>query len=142
MEIFTAAFDELDARTLYAILRLRAEVFVVEQSSAYLDPDGRDLEPETRHCWIPAGDGIGAYLRLVAEPGGERRIGRVATARPRRSHGYANELVRHALNLAGGAVVLDAQTHLVGWYETLGFTVDGPDFILDGIPHTPMRRDG
>ncbi len=140
--IRTAAFDELDARTLYMILRLRAEVFVVEQASLYLDPDGRDLDPGTRHCWVPAADGIGAYLRLTREPGGLQRIARVVTARTHRSRGYANALVRHALTLAETPVVLDAQTHLVAWYTALGFAPDGAEFVADGIPHTPMRWQG
>lgn len=137
--IRTAGFDELDPRTLYAILRLRAEVFVVEQASPYLDPDGRDLEPSTRHCWVASPAGIDAYLRLLVEPGGERRIGRVVTAPAARGRSLADALVRHALALAAGPVVLDAQTYLVGWYGRLGFAPDGPEFVEDGIAHVPMR---
>jgi ElaA protein len=139
-DIRTAAFDELDPRTLYAILRLRAQVFVVEQRSLYLDPDGRDLEPATRHCWIPLDEGIAAYLRVLVEPGGERRIGRVVTAPAARGLGYAEALVRHAIGLAAGPVVLDAQTYLADWYARFGFEPDGPEFVEDGIPHVPMRR--
>ena len=42
--------------------------------------------------------------------------------------------------VAGCAVVLDAQSYLVGWYARFGFTPDGPEFVEDGIPHVPMRR--
>ena len=52
-----AAFSELDAATLYGLLRLRVDVFVVEQKCAYPELDGRDDEPDTRHLWIPDGDG-------------------------------------------------------------------------------------
>lgn len=137
--IRTATFDDLDARTLYAILKLRAEVFVVEQQSRYADLDGRDLDPRTLHCWIPAGGEVAAYLRIVGEADGWR-IGRVVTATRQRGRGHANALLRHALSLLDGPIVLDAQTYLVGWYARLGFQPDGPEFVEDGIDHTPMRR--
>jgi ElaA protein len=136
--IRTATGGTLDAATLYGILRLRAQVFVVEQACPYLDPDGRDLDPGTRHCWVEHEGAVVAYLRLLAEPGAHR-IGRVATAPEARGRGYAAALVRHAVVLAGLPVVLDAQSHLAGWYAALGFERSGPDFVADGIPHTPMR---
>ena len=80
-----------------------------------------------------------ATLRVLAEPGGERRIGRVATVRAARGAGVARELVEAALAATRGPVVLDAQSHLAGWYERLGFVVDGAEFVEDGIPHVPMR---
>ena len=139
--IRSAAFDELDVRTLYAILKLRAEVFVVEQACAYLDPDGRDTEPGTRHLWADDDGQVVAVLRLLREPDGGWRIGRVATAGGARGHGLAAALTRAALETVGdAAVVLDAQSHLVEWYTRFGFAVAGPAFLDDGIPHTPMRR--
>lgn len=147
VRILTAAFGDLDAATLYRILRLRAEVFVVEQDCPYLDPDGRDDEPGTRHCWVADGAdgaGVAAYLRLLTDgvaDDADRRIGRVVTAPRARGRGHAAALVAHALRLAGPRpVVLDAQSHLVDWYARHGFAVDGAEFVEDGIPHTPMRR--
>ena len=137
--IRSAAFDELDARTLYAVLRLRAEVFVVEQECAYLDPDGRDHEPGTRHLWAEEDGTVVAVLRVLAEPGGGHRIGRVATAPAARGRGLAAALMREALASAEGPVVLDAQSYLADWYRTFGFEVYGDEFLDDGIPHTPMR---
>jgi ElaA protein len=129
---------------LYRILRLRCEVFVVEQACAYLDLDGRDLEPATVHVWAdpdPAAETVAAALRVLAEPGDGRRIGRVATAPGWRRKGLAAALMDHALGLCGDApVVLDAQAHLAGWYERLGFERSGAEFVEDGIPHVPMRR--
>ena len=126
---------------LYAALRLRSEVFVVEQGCAYLDPDGRDLEPSTEHLWIsrPHG-GMAAYLRVLCEPDGGRRIGRVATVADRRGERLASELLAAALEGSAGTVVLDAQSQHTSLYERHGFVVDGPEFLDDGIPHTPMRR--
>jgi ElaA protein len=135
-----AAFADLDAATLYAILKLRSEVFVVEQRCAYLDPDGRDTEPGTRHVWIPAGPEIGAYLRIL-DDAEVHRIGRVVTAPRYRGAGLAGRLVRHALAVIGDRPsVLHAQAHLVGFYGRYGYRQNGPEYLEDGIPHVPMVR--
>ncbi len=136
-----ASTDEIDARTLYRILALRSRVFVVEQECAYLDIDGRDLEPGARQLWVERDGEVLATLRLLREPDGSGRIGRVVTAPHARGTGLAAELMNRALELAGPVdVVLDAQSHLAGWYERLGFVRDGAEFVEDGIPHVPMRR--
>lgn len=131
------SFAELSTRELYDLLRLRAEVFVVEQECAYLDPDGRDDEPGTRHIWI--GSPVDAYLRVL-DDGDARRIGRVVTRPTARSGGLAARLVEHTLAHTAGPWRLDAQSHLTGWYARFGFVVCGPEFLEDGIPHTPMER--
>jgi ElaA protein len=138
----TARFADLDAGTLYALLRLRVDVFVVEQRSAYPETDGRDDEPGTRHLWLDHDGAPVAYLRLLAEPDGAARIGRVCTARAHRGTGHAARLVAAALDLAGERVcVLDAQTYVAAFYERFGFERTGPEYLDDdGIPHVPMRR--
>lgn len=134
------AGDELTAVELYAVLRLRSEVFVIEQDCNYLDPDGRDLEVGTTHLWFEAGDGdIASYLRVLTEPGGGHRIGRVLTPPQHRGRGLAAALLDEALERADRPVVLNAQSHLVDMYGRHGFVVDGPEFLEDEIPHTPMR---
>lgn len=133
-------FGALDAPTLYGLARLRADVFVVEQASAFPDLDGRDLEPGARHVWWDDGGRPLAYLRVLAEPDGSVRIGRVATAAAERSQGLADRLVRHALARTSPVdVVLDAQTHLVGWYRRYGFEVSGSQYVDGGVAHVPMR---
>ena len=141
--IVEALGPDLSATQLYGILRLRAEVFVVEQDCVYLDLDGRDLEPSTRHLWFEE-DGSGAVLaalRVLTEPDGGSSVGRVVTAPAHRSRGLAAALVKAAL--AGPEAVrpvrANAQSHLVDWYAGFGFAVDGDEFVEDGIPHTPMR---
>jgi ElaA protein len=130
---------ELDPITLYGILQLRVDVFVVEQNCPYRELDGRDLEPATRQLWVGSGGGVDATLRLLADPDGRARIGRVATASRARGHGLGALLMSAALSLTGGRdVVLDAQTQLAGWYARFGFAADGPEFVEDGIPHVPM----
>jgi ElaA protein len=142
MVVSDAAVAELDAVTLYRILALRSAVFVVEQDCPYLDADGRDLEPGARLLWTEDAGQIMSTLRLLRDGDGFR-IGRVATALDARGRGLAAALMSRALELSGGAaVVLDAQSHLSDWYSRFGFAADGPDFLEDGIPHTPMRREG
>jgi ElaA protein len=143
--IHNESFSDLEPETLYALLRLRVDVFVVEQQAAYPELDGRDLEPGPRHIWITAGgdpDRPLAYLRLLAEPDGTMRIGRVVTAKEARGAGLAKRLVAAALEVDPAApTVLDAQSYLVKFYSGLGFRTVGPEYLDDdGIPHVPMRR--
>ncbi|ASW54205.1 GNAT family N-acetyltransferase [Plantactinospora sp. KBS50] len=136
-----AGFADLDARTLYDLLRLRMDIFVVEQECAYPDIDGRDVEPETRHLWVERDGAPVAYLRVLAEPDGGRRIGRVAVARAARGAGLAGGLLTEALALVGDRpCVLSAQSHLVDLYARHGFTVAGAEYLEDGIRHVPMSR--
>lgn len=135
-----ASFPDLDTTTLYKILKLRSEVFVVEQECAYLDPDGRDIEPGTRHLWFARDREVRAYLRILDDHGVER-IGRVVTAPDARGTGLAGRLVAEALTVIGNRPsVLDAQAHLAGFYAKYGFEQTGPEFLEDGIPHIPMAR--
>ncbi|WP_299444422.1 GNAT family N-acetyltransferase [uncultured Phycicoccus sp.] len=140
--IHSAPTRAVPAETLYALMRLRQDVFVLEQECLYPDLDGRDLEPGARLYWAEQGDGtVVGTLRVLAEPGGGVRVGRVATASSARGSGVAAALVRAVLEASTGPVVLDAQSHLEGWYARLGFERDGAEFLDDGIPHVPMRLD-
>lgn len=146
MRLHVATPGELDAATLYALLRLRTDVFVVEQHCPYPELDGRDLEAGTRHLWLAPDEDRAdphAYLRLLAEPDGITRIGRVCTAAKARGSGLSGRLMEAALDLVGEGrpCVLDAQSYLVGFYRRYGFTASGPEYVEDGIPHVPMRRD-
>lgn len=138
-----ARWGELDVHVAYALLRLRSDVFVVEQACAYPDLDGRDTEPGTEHRWAhEPGDpaAVLAYLRVLRDPGG-LRVGRVVTAPAARGRGLAGVLMAQVVAERGAStVVLDAQRHLAGWYARYGFVRDGEDFVEDGIPHTPMAR--
>ena len=136
-----AATADLDASTLYRILALRVDVFVVEQQCPYPELDGRDLEPGTRQLWIADGDSVLATLRLLRDASGEARIGRVATTPSARGAGLAEQLMRRAIELAESReIVLDAQAYLVDWYARFGFEVAGAEYLDDGIAHVPMRR--
>jgi ElaA protein len=139
--IHDAHLSTMDPAMLYRILALRTDVFVVEQNCAYPELDGRDLEPPTRLVWAEGDGAVLATLRLLVEPDGSARIGRVATSTAARGRGLAAKLMERALQLAmGRPVVLHAQSYLVAWYERFGFVRTGPDFDDDGIAHAPMLR--
>jgi ElaA protein len=139
-DLRSAAFADLDTTTLYGILRLRSDVFVVEQNCVYLDLDGRDTEPGTRHLWFERDGEIRAYLRLLTD-GETQRIGRVVTAPKARGTGLAARLVEEALTIIGDRPsALEAQAYLANFYAKFGFQQTGPEYIEDGIPHIPMRR--
>jgi ElaA protein len=135
----------IDPLRLYDLLRLRVDVFVVEQECAYPELDGRDVEPDAVMIWAEEDDRVLATVRLLVDnaDNGDTafRIGRVATATAARGRGLAADLMRLALDRAEGRLVrLDAQAHLEGWYARFGFVVDGPGFLEDDIPHVPMSR--
>jgi ElaA protein len=145
MELHTTRFEQLDSETLYQLLRLRVDVFVVEQHCAYPELDGRDIEPDAMHLWLTDGDDKAplGYLRVLTEPTGAARIGRVAVAPAARGAGIARRLMTAALTQVGERpCVLDAQANLVEFYRSLGFEVTGPEYLEDGIPHVPMWRTG
>jgi ElaA protein len=141
-----APFAELSPFEVYGLLRLRVDVFVVEQECPYPELDGRDVEPTTLHLWFeadgPSGSEIVATIRLL-DDGGSRAIGRVATVADFRGQGLAAQLIEEGIALSGDLpITLGAQAHLEGWYERFGFRRSGPGYVEDGIPHVPMRREG
>ncbi len=138
-----ARLDELSPAELYALLRLRAEVFVVEQACAFQDLDGAD--PDSWHLFA-LHDGLpAAYCRLVP-PGvkfSEPSIGRVATAMAVRGTGLGRALMIEAIARArglwpGAAIRIGAQQRLEGFYASLGFATSSAPYDEDGIPHVEM----
>lgn len=140
----SARVDDIPPRTLYDILALRQRVFVVEQECVYLDLDGRDLEPSAQQLWIEDPEGrIAATVRVLDESAKEpslTSIGRVVTAPEARGKGLAGALLRAGIEAcAGRPILIHAQSYLTQWYGGFGFAASGPEFLEDGIPHTPMR---
>lgn len=136
-----ARWTDLDPLTLHDLVRLRFDVFVVEQKCPYPELDGRDVHPTTEHLWLTDDHGPAAYLRVLAEPDDDLRIGRVCTRVDARGRGLAGLLMDDVLAGSPGTVfVLDAQTQVAGLYTSRGFVMCGPEYLEDGIPHIPMRR--
>jgi ElaA protein len=142
-------FSELTPEDLYAVVRLRETVFVVEQNCPYLDADGRD--PDAWHLlgWQehPTERALAAYAR-VFEPGvryDEGSIGRVVTAPAARGTGIGKALMAEALrrveSLAPGQPVkIAAQRRLEDFYLGFGFKTTSAPYEEDGIIHVDMLR--
>lgn len=131
---------DLTPARLYALLRLRVSIFVVEQNAAYEELDGLDLLDTTRHFWLESDAGPVACLRLLEETDGFR-IGRVCTVKELRGQGLSRRLMEAALAEVGDAAsVLEAQVQAQGFYAGFGFVPEGETYLEDDIPHITMRR--
>jgi len=124
--------SDLGKEQLYALLKLRSEVFVVEQKCAYPDLDGQDLDGDTHHLMGWENDQLVAYLRLLdpQSQGGDVVIGRVVTAPAGRGKGLGHKMMEQALKQAEKhwpqvPIYLSAQAHLQGYYGKYGFVVAG-----------------
>lgn len=135
---------DLDPATLYALLRLRVDVFVVEQRCPYSELDGRDLEAETRHYWLTGNaeaHPVLGCLRLLVEPGGEFRVGRLCLDQRARGRGLGRRLMDAVLAEVGeDECVADVQAPLVDFYQGYGFVPAGDRYDWAGVEHAPMRR--
>lgn len=144
MTLHIKSFPELTIWELYEILRVRAEVFVVEQNCVYPDPDGTDLR--SLHVWLEEDGTILAYLRLFQKDPVENivQIGRVLTTE--RGKGYGARVLQAGIQAAAdymqaAGLYLEAQTYAIGFYEKAGFQVASETFLEDGIPHVRMTRN-
>ncbi|AGE27820.1 MULTISPECIES: GNAT family N-acetyltransferase [Pseudomonas] len=138
---------DLGKEQLYAILRLRCEVFVVEQQCVYQDIDGQDLDGDTHHLMAWKDDELVAYLRLLDPQlqGGDVVIGRVIVAPSARGTGLGHQMMKETLRQIehiwpDTPIYLSAQAHLQGYYGRYGFVAEGEQYLEDGIPHRGMRR--
>lgn len=139
--VISKHFDELTTLEFHDLLRLRIDVFVVEQTCPYPELDGRDIEPDTEHHWTTFDDGTPSCYARTLDDGDATRIGRVVTASAARGGGLAAALMTYLVDrYHDRPLVLDAQSHLADWYRRFGFEPDGDEFVEDGIPHVPMRR--
>jgi ElaA protein len=140
------SWNELDAATLYELLRLRVDVFVVEQKCAYAELDGLDAACDHLLVREPGGPML-AYLRLLPPGLKDPRptLGRLTVVREMRGQGLARALgqegirgcqVRHPEQ----DIHIAAQQHLEAFYESLGFVVDSKPFLDDGIWHVDMVK--
>ena len=135
-------FEQLTPHALYALMRLRVDVFVVEQNCPYPELDGAD--ELAQHVQGFSADGLVAYARIL--PPDEQQkvwIGRVVVAAPARRTGAGRALMLTALQWAQNAypqlpVWLGAQVSSQAFYEGLGFKVAGEPYLEDDIPHVPM----
>lgn len=144
MRIHRRPFRELTPDDLYEILRLRSDVFVVEQACLFLELDDRDREDRAELLWTRDDHGVTGTARILHEHDDTWSVGRIVTRADVRSRGIGGNILSTAIGLleARGAtsVLLKAQSHLADWYARFGFEVSGPEYVEDGIPHVPMAR--
>ena len=145
-------WSDLTRDELHAMVRLRIDVFVVEQDCPYSDLDGKDLR--AWHVWAEdekesKGAAAVACARVLG-PGvsyAEPSIGRVATRRDSRGSGLGKALMENSIAVCeevwpGHDIRISAQCYLEAWYEGLGFKPVGEPYLEDGIPHLQMVRSG
>ncbi|MES2048434.1 MAG: GNAT family N-acetyltransferase [Pseudomonadota bacterium] len=141
-----AAFSELSAAQLYAILKVRSEVFVIEQNCVYQDIDCLDLECRHLIAWTEDQQ-VAAYLRIVP-PGlkyAEISLGRVVSSKTARGTGIGKQLLAKAMAFIetehpGAAVRIQAQAYLENFYQSFGFVTVSDVLLEDGIPHFMMLK--
>ncbi|RXJ96193.1 GNAT family N-acetyltransferase [Malaciobacter molluscorum] len=143
MEILIKKFNELSNIELYEILRLRIEVFVVEQNCIYNDIDGIDID--SYHLLIKDNSKIVAYLRVYQKSQSEVSFGRVLVSNSNRRKGYAKKIIEEVLvfiekTYKNKTIVIEAQTYLQNFYEYFGFVIFSEEFLEDGIPHIMMKK--
>lgn len=146
MEWDIVRFEQLDTYTLYAMLQLRVDVFVVEQNCPYPELDDKDLHPQTRHILLKKAGKILAYARVLAPDvsfAGNPGIGRVCVAQTARRLGLGEVLVQKAIATAkegwsGLDIHISAQCYLQRFYESMGFVAASEAYLEDDIPHLKM----
>ncbi len=139
-----SSFEELSNKELYEILKLRSEVFVVEQNCVYLDADGLDYV--SFHFCGYVNNELQAYVRLLP-PGVSyinASIGRVLTKQTARRNGSGIQLMEKAIEyclklFSVKEIDISAQVYLIKFYSELGFKTLGETYLEDDIPHIKMR---
>lgn len=137
---------ELSTDELFEIVRLRAEVFYVEQRIDEQEFDDADRAPTTRHLWIADRTGVIAYLRTVIDDAPHFRdarhsFGRVIVRQDHRGEKLAQELIDEVMTLQSSEpMYLHAQAYIVPLYLKYGFTVEGDEYVEAGLPHIMMYR--
>lgn len=141
-------FDQLTTHQLYDLLKLRCDVFVVEQECFYPDLDDKDRAPHTRHILAYEHNQLVAYTRLLA-PGVSyptlSSIGRVVTASNQRGKGTGHTLMEKSLATIDQlwpdtSCHISAQAHLQPYYKKHAFVTVGEGYLEDNIPHIGMER--
>ena len=142
----TKSFEELTGTEVYDILKLRTDVFVVEQACAYGEVDGKDKQ--CLHVFATKARQVIAYARIVpprlSYP--EISIGRVVVDAAYRKDGLGGVLIRYTIEkieeeFGAQAIQIGAQCYLKKFYESFGFVAVSDDYLEDGIPHVDMLRN-
>ncbi|MGB1135798.1 MAG: GNAT family N-acetyltransferase [Flavobacteriaceae bacterium] len=147
MEIKVKVYQDLAIDELYAMMALRAAVFVVEQNCVYQDLDYKDQKALHVMGWINGK--LVAYTRLFG-PGDyfdQASIGRVIVSMDQRGHNYGHQIMSASINAITqhyktDRIDISAQTYLEQFYTAHGFLPSGEEYLEDGIPHIKMIKTG
>ena len=135
-------YSDLSKDDVYAILKLRQEVFVVEQQCCYLDADS--IDQYSRHLMILDDNVIVSYMRIIPKEKLYKEVsfGRILVKKTHRGIGLGKEIVNKAIDLCliEDKIIISAQSYLKRFYEDLGFSAFGEEFLEDEIPHIKMLR--
>ena len=143
MKISILKFEELDIHQLYNLLKLRTDVFVVEQDCAY--PELDDFDKEAVHLLGYDGNSLTAYARILASNTvyGQPSIGRVVVKKEARQAGFGRILFKAALEEAQRLypkedIKIQAQTYLEEFYKSYGFETISEPYPDAGVWHIDM----
>lgn len=144
-QVDVRALDDLPARDLYALMKLRVDVFVVEQACPYPELDGKDVD--ALHLRLLADGELLAAARILKTEGEDKpvKIGRVVVSPAHRGKRLGDSVMQEAIREAerlypGRPIALSAQSHLERFYRSLGFLPVSDEYLEDGIPHVDMLR--
>ncbi len=142
MEMKSKFFHELTTQELYEILRIREEIFIIEQNCIYRDIDGHDYE--SLHVFYQEEGKVTAYLRAFRKDADTVQMGRVLTAR--HGTGLGGRLLRDGIEQIvrkqdPKRIYIEAQCYAAGFYAREGFRCCSDEFMEDGIPHVQMMLD-
>ncbi len=139
------SFEEFTVPELYAIIKARVDVFVVEQACPYPDLDGYDQQ--ALHLWAEENGNILAYCRIFGRgiKYDEASIGRVLTTAQARGKNLGKQLINYAVQAIENRfhtpeIRISAQDYLLKFYSGFGFEDTGKKYLEDDIPHTEMIR--
>ena len=139
-------FSELSAQRLYQILKLRQDVFVLEQTCLYPDLDNLDQKVIHVSLISEEDDDLVAYCRIIPADlvSPDVAIGRVVVAEGARSQGVAKKLMIKAIEfineeMQAPVIKVSAQSHLQAFYQSLGFAITSEPYDEDGIEHIDMK---
>lgn len=145
LQIKIKTFNQLTLTTLYDLLQLRSEVFVVEQDCVYQDIDGKDKK--ALHVLGYKEEKLVAYTRLfkAGDYFEEASVGRVVVSENERKHKYGNDIMKASITAINSyyntnTILISAQTYLKRFYNSLGFFEIGEEYLEDGIPHIKMKK--
>ena len=143
MKTLIKNFQDLSNTEIYQILRLRSEVFVVEQECIYQDIDNKDKKAV--HIFLKEKNEIIAYSRVFKEKEyfENPSIGRVVVANKRRMYGVGKKIMNISINyikqnIKAKSIEISAQKYLKKFYSNLGFVKQGEEYLEDNIPHVRM----